>query len=124
MGQYLAGAVAQKLVRKPGACALCGSWRENNHGYCNRCQAAYMREWRSRHPMTAEQRRRDSARSYAGVYLRRGKIQRSACVRCESSQSQMHHPDYTKPLEVVWLCRPCHLGLHRNPDLGDSDDAR
>lgn len=25
----------------------------------------------------------------------------------------MHHPDYSKPLEVVWMCRPCHLAEHK-----------
>lgn len=28
---------------------------------------------------------------------------------------QAHHDDYSKPLEVRWLCRPCHVA-HHNAD--------
>lgn len=26
----------------------------------------------------------------------------------------MHHPDYTLPREVHWLCEPCHIGWHNH----------
>jgi ribosomal protein S27AE len=71
-----------------------------------------MRRWRRSHPLTEEQRRKDIARSYAGVYLRRGKIQREPCKRCGAEKAEMHHHDYDKPLEVEWLCRRCHLAEH------------
>ena len=38
----------------------------------------------------------------------------SNCTKCDSTEHiQGHHPDYTKPLEVVWLCRECHLNHHK-----------
>ena len=94
-------------------CSSCKRRERRPKGrYCVPCHAGYMRLWRRTHTMSQEQRRKDICRSYAHVYLRRGKLMREACVSCGSAQSQMHHPDYSKPLQVVWLCRPCHLALH------------
>jgi hypothetical protein len=81
-----------------------------------------MREWRKTHPMTEEQRRKDIARSKAGVYLRRGKITREPCRVC-GGPAEMHHPDYDKPYEVDWLCRKCHLEEHATLGLGSGVDA-
>jgi hypothetical protein len=66
-----------------------------------------MRRHRATHPLSVEQKRKDNCRSYAQVYLKRGKIQRLPCVTCASSAAQMHHEDYTKPLVIVWMCRTC-----------------
>ena len=73
-----------------------------------------MREWRKTHPLTTEQRVKDNARSYAHQYLKRGKIQRQPCkfAGCVSQRAQMHHRDYSKPLEVEWICRTHHLLIH------------
>jgi len=72
-----------------------------------------MRENRPRHgELSALQKLKSNARSYANVYLRRGKIKRRPCSECGSAEAQMHHEDYRKPLEVTWLCRACHLRMH------------
>ena len=62
--------------------------------------------------MSLEHRRRANARSYAHVYLKRGKLVRQPCQVCGSQDSVMHHEDYDKPLEVTWLCLKHHLERH------------
>lgn len=93
-------------------CSHCGTTHSRNHRYCAKCQAAYMREWRKTHPMNEGQRKRDNARSHAGVYKKLGQIKQKPCERCGDRDSQMHHPDHELPRLVTWLCRPCHLGWH------------
>lgn len=37
-----------------------------------------------------------------------------ACTHCQQVRPlQMHHPDYSQPLLVVWLCTACHGKEHR-----------
>ena len=47
-----------------------------------------------------------------GNSVRDGKIQKNPCQKCGDAVAEAHHPDYTKPLDVVWLCRSCHLAEH------------
>jgi hypothetical protein len=39
----------------------------------------------------------------------------AACSRCGDATRRLerHHPDYSKPLEIVWCCKPCHKVLDR-----------
>ena len=42
--------------------------------------------------------------------IRDGKIVRPLMCRCGSTgRIEAHHIDYSKPLEVIWLCKPCHV---------------
>jgi len=52
--------------------------------------------------------------AYAAVAyaIRSGRLTKLPCYNCGSKRSQAHHPDYSKPLDVVWLCRTCHLAAH------------
>lgn len=56
-------------------------------------------------------------------------IRPRACSECGDTESTIHahHTDYAKPLEVVWLCPPCHGKAHRGkrvivPTLPDAVD--
>lgn len=74
-----------------------------------------MRNWRKTHPLNEEQKIKDNARSYLGVYVRRGKIEKLPCKICNEPKSEGHHPDYKYPLFVIWLCRPHHMEEHQKP---------
>ena len=101
-----------------GACACGEGERRQGQRRCLACHSAYMRKWRKGRPMGEEQRLKDIARSYAGVYLRRGKIAREPCVVCGGTEKmEMHHADYTRPLDVVWMCRVCHVAHHGRPNV-------
>lgn len=97
-------------------CSKCGEYLEyqriGRQRYCLKCHAAHSRAHRKSHAeMSAEQRQRSIARAYANTYQRRGKLIPKGCEIC-GRKAQKHHEDYSKPLEVRWLCRDHHLILH------------
>lgn len=58
------------------------------------------------------------ARSLVHAALRNGHLVKPACCeKCKSKPAsrdlQAHHKDYSKPLEVVWLCTTCHGVTYR-----------
>jgi hypothetical protein len=52
----------------------------------------------------------------ASIYeeaVKSGKLKRLPCIICEDPKSDGHHIDYSKPLEVIWLCRKHHHEAHK-----------
>lgn len=46
---------------------------------------------------------------------RDGTLVRGNCEECGTNKRiEGHHPDYDKPLEVVWLCKDHHLEWHKH----------
>jgi len=44
--------------------------------------------------------------------MRHGILVKQPCARC-GGPAEAHHPDYSQPLNVVWLCRQHHAEEHR-----------
>lgn len=85
--------------------------------YCLSCHRVNMKKHNKENPkpyseFTDEQKKKDIARSYLGVYIRRGKVIKLPCQKCGDENSEAHHHDYDKPLEVEWLCRKHHMEKH------------
>jgi hypothetical protein len=74
-----------------------------------------MRDHRPAHAeLSASRKLKHNARSYARVYLSRGKLVAVPCscgCRTPLRALQMHHEDYNKPLDVVFCCADEHARL-------------
>lgn len=108
-------------------------------GTCRKCKCReYMRTWYAKNAERARQtaresrvRRIEAARAYdrergfrsydpAKTAARRalnhavsmGRIARGPCEVCGDA-AEAHHEDYSRPLEVRWLCRTHHAVVHR-----------
>lgn len=68
----------------------------------------YFKKYIKQHPD------RRAANIILGNAIRSGRIKKQPCERCSSTVNiHGHHEDYTKPLDVNWLCPLCHSQLHK-----------
>ena len=56
-------------------------------------------------------RKRKSAQNVLGKHVRAGKINPLPCFEC-GDPAEAHHPDYDRPLDVIWLCPRHHKEAH------------
>lgn len=101
------------------AAGLARAWAERNPERAAEAKRRYKR--RHREKLRADSRRRREtepekikARQILNNAVNYGKIERpDTCGRCEEQGDiQAHHHDYSKPLDVEWLCRGCHVEEH------------
>lgn len=99
--------------------------------WCRVCQHIGQKQWRKeyyqkvKHSEHYKKVSYKAARKYyydnpeknkARVLARKYKdeLLRPNCEKCgvDNKELFMHHPDYSKPLDVVTLCQPCHIKEH------------
>ena len=70
--------------------------------------AAQSRKARARNPNY------QTAHNAVARAIKAGTLLRSQCQVCgRKTDVQAHHEDYEKPLDVMWLCPPCHHARHQ-----------
>ena len=98
-----------------GCCKPCHAERSQEYYRNNRemCRAN-RREYSKVYDKKRGPERKIMSRAHAAVRwaIKVGKLKRLPCEICASEPSEAHHDDYSKPLDVRWLCRSHHAELH------------
>lgn len=90
--------------------------RESNRRY----MVEYQTRWRRKNRQKVYARRAVWRAIKAGKLLKPDK-----CNNCKvKCVPEGHHADYSKWLEVTWLCLKCHLSTHKESGQGWRNDVR
>lgn len=97
-------------------------WREVNNEHSREYHRQYDKQmYKDKYEREAARRLRYvekyPIRAHANMLLnravRKGKVIKQNCGVCSSVRTVAHHPDYSRPLEVLWLCELHHKEWHR-----------
>jgi hypothetical protein len=83
-------------------------WKRENNIKNRPIVNAAVRAWQKINP---EKHRAQKLARYA---IRKGILKRGRCryAQCRLKKVDAHHPDYSQPLNVIWLCHSHHKKLH------------
>jgi hypothetical protein len=67
---------------------------------------------RSREKYNLNYPNRIRANSAVNTAIRSGRLRKQPCEICGARKVEAHHADYSRPLDVRWLCRLHHSQVH------------
>lgn len=78
------------------------NWKKKNHERYLELQRKSQKNYYKNNP--------EKVKAHAEVQsaIKNGKMARHACEVCGNTVSEAHHHDYSKPLDVWWLCKKHH----------------
>lgn len=81
-------------------------WNNAYHARISDQRSERTRAYRDRHP---EKR---VAHQAVQTAIRNGTLTAQPCSACGAPKTHAHHDDYSKPLDVLWLCHGHHMERH------------
>lgn len=94
---------------------------EQRNDACPECRNTYRRNWAKENPgkdygYQKKQKIMNSekvvCRRLTRTAVQNGTLIQTPCIIC-GNKSEAHHEDYSKPLQVKWLCKKHHLEQHK-----------
>ena len=117
-------------IRAVRQCTTCGADftvkvdrdKYGTNKYCSR-RCYHQGKTNGRSLATPEEQAKNTARGLARYAVQTGRLTRPPfCEACgDEADTHAHHPDYSKPFEVMFLCVSCHRTEHvRTAKGGDA----
>lgn len=117
----------QYLSNRESRLRSAADYRANNPEKVKNFKSAWKKKWRSANPEKARalacveakayrlaNPEKENARRQVKKAIQSGSLIRGACIICGSTERiEGHHEDYSKALDVVWLCKKHHIALHK-----------
>jgi hypothetical protein len=95
-----------RMRRRHAAGEFSGEKHPRWTGGISQDNGRYARRHREKYPEHVR------ARLMVRTAIASGKLKRQPCEQCGAPNAHGHHDDYSKPLDVRWLCPPCHAAHH------------
>lgn len=107
---------AQRAARDRNRDVFRERWRRSKRqGYWRDPHAA--NQYRNRYPRWWDTVKEDARNQLRKAVKRGDVVKPEHCEQCgvrpAAPQLHGHHPDYSRPLDVIWLCPSCHGAAHR-----------
>ena len=81
--------------------------------YVRKMKRIHGEDWQPKEILSPEEKAiRDKCRERFRTAVKRNKVVKKPCEVCGDLKTDGHHPDYSKPLDVIWLCRKHHVEVH------------
>jgi hypothetical protein len=104
-------------------CRVCCTlrWREMSNKFPEKNRQNRKRYYQKHKELIKEKRKlayninsqKAKAHGIVQVAKNNGLLRQDRCCVCGNNNTVAHHEDYTKPLEVIWLCSLHHNKLHK-----------
>ena len=80
--------------------------REYDRSRGSRQSYSYIKEYREKYP------NKYKATTMVNNHIRSGNLHKEPCEVCGAGKAVAHHDDYSKPLNIRWLCQAHHKQWH------------